>query len=357
MVDERLDEKTLRRILVFRIGHLGDTVVALPAFWTLRHSFPGSELVLLSNSDNRNPNYPSPRNVLPPAGLFDDWITYSASPPSRLALLAKLRRRKFDAVFYLMTRNRSWAQVRRDLAFFRLSGVSEVLCTNYLLTNRLSTDIPIPTPEVAAEADFLLDCLRSEGIAPSISRSHDLCLTEEEKMAAAEFMSAAETRAGFIGIAPGSKWESKIWAEKRFGDVVHRLIGEFQLTPIVLGGPEDREKGERLIYAWRSGLNGAGKLSIRESAAVLAKCRLYLGNDTGVMHLAGAVGTPCVAVFAAVDWIGRWKPFGDRNHIFRTRVECEGCHSPTCHNNRKCLDLITADEVYSACKSILNSVN
>src|SRR5690606_18827534 len=66
-------------ILVFRIGHLGDTLVSLPAFWAIRNTYPKAKLTLLSNADESNPGYISARAVLPETGLFDEWITY---PPT-----------------------------------------------------------------------------------------------------------------------------------------------------------------------------------------------------------------------------------------------------------------------------------
>jgi ADP-heptose:LPS heptosyltransferase len=72
------------------------------------------------------------------------------------------------------------------------------------------------------------------------------------------------------------------------------------------------------------------------------------------MHLAASVGTPCVAIFAAVDWPGRWEPFGSGHQTFRRQVECEGCFTSNCFNNNQCLELINADEVYGACLQILN---
>jgi ADP-heptose:LPS heptosyltransferase len=356
MANEVNASKELERILVFRIGHLGDTVVALPAFRALRSAFPNAEIALLSNYDARNPQFPAARNVLP-AGIFDSWITYPSgrgglgSAVARLRLMIELRRGRFDAVFYLMTRNRTRRQIERDIRFFRWSGVSRVLCTEHLRLNTLEDPIPIPTPTVISESDFLMDSLRSEGIDRSAGPGHDLELTSEERTSATKFLSSngAEDGVLMIGVGPGSKWESKVWPEERFADVISLLGDRYGVLPVVLGGPEDGEKGERLVSVWRKGINAAGRLSIRESAAVLEKCALYLGNDTGVMHLAGAVGTPCVAIFAAVDWIGRWYPFGDENTIFRTRVECEGCHSPTCRNNLKCLDMITVSQVFEAC--------
>ncbi len=82
---------------------------------------------------------------------------------------------------------------------------------------------------------------------------------------------------------------------------------------------------------------------------------LYLGNDTGTMHMAAAAGVRCVAVFAAIDFPGRWYPFGDENKIFRVAVECEGCHTPDCFNKHQCLEMISVDEVFEACAAILKT--
>ena len=354
-------QKQPQRILVFRIGHLGDTLVALPAFWALRDAFPNSSLTLLSNSDIKNPSYVSARNALPQGGMFDEWLSYPNRASaisgwiSQLKLLREVRRRKFDALFYLMTRNRTAPQIERDLKFFRLAGLRRFFCIDHTRQNLLESPIPKPVPEIKSEAEFLIDCLRSEGIAVNEKKT-DLVLTDGERLSAEEWINRsglAVDRQTLVAVAPGSKWTSKIWPTERFGEVVSRLIQDFAVFPIVVGGKEDREIGKRLLDRWGTGANAAGELTVRESAALLERCFLYLGNDSGVMHLAAAVGTPCVAVFSAVDWIGRWKPFGENNRLFRERVECEGCHSPTCFNNGKCLDLISVDRVYEACREFI----
>ena len=356
-------EKTdlnFNRILIFRIGHLGDTVVALPSFWAIRNAFPAAEITLLSNSDIKNPNYISARSVLPKSGLVDRWESYPTNVGKAsslfywIQLLARLRKLRYDAVIYLMPRNRTPGQIDRDLRFFRLAGIRKVVGANYLLRHSLGTDVPNPTPRTQREADFLLDLLSSEGITTNSCPASDLRLTQAETDAADDWIRRhASAHERLIAIAPGSKWDSKIWPEERFVEVVSQLVGEFRVFPIVLGGPEDRQKGDRLITAWRTGANAAGQLSVRESAAVLTKCDLYLGNDTGTMHLAAAVGTPCIAIFAAIDWVGKWEPLGSGHTVFRRAVECEGCHSPICYNNKKCLDLIQADEVLAACSRVL----
>jgi len=347
-----------------RIGHLGDTLVALPAFWALREAFPEAKLTLLSNSDKKNPNYLAPSSILPTSGIFDEFIDYPTNVSSfestlgALKLAASIRSRRFDAVFYLMPRARTAKQIARDRFFFRLGGIPKIFGLEYTLEHSLASRIPSPTPVIDSESDFLLDLLEDAGV--SVDRAQlrtDLLLTDAEKSRAAHLLAGTDglSTQKLIAIAPGSKWDSKIWFEECYAEVVKSLIDLYDVFPVILGGPEDRERGERLLEHWGIGLNAAGKLSVRESAALLQHCSLYLGNDTGTMHLASAVGVRCVAIFAAIDYPGRWTPFGSGHKIFRRSVECEGCHTPDCFNNNKCLREVAVDEVVAAASGILSS--
>jgi ADP-heptose:LPS heptosyltransferase len=357
----------LKNILIFRTGHLGDTLVSLPAFWGIRKAFPDSRLTLLSNVNASSPKYVLAQSILPESGLFDNWLTYPSGlgKVSMLQQFAKLfreiRRNKYDAVFYLMTRNRIPKQVKRDIQFFRLAGIKKNIGTKYLLEHYLDPNTPLPLPFVETEAEYLINCLANEGVV--LDESHlkpELLLTGEEKnFAKAWFEKNCTPNAGqrkFIAVAPGSKWESKIWEEEKFYQLGKLLIEEKNFYPIIFGGQEDREKGNRLIKRWGIGANAAGDLNIRQAAAALGKCELYVGNDTGTMHLAASVGTICVGIFSAIDWEGRWNPFGRGHQIIRKKVECEGCLSPNSFNGNICLKLIDVKEVYEACLNAMSEV-
>jgi heptosyltransferase III len=352
-----------KRILVFRIGHLGDTLVSLPAFWAIRKSFPASHLTLLSNVDANNPEYVLARSVLPENGLFDDWLNYPFSSKKVQSLqgltklLLKLRLNKYDAVVYMMTRNRLETQIKRDIKFFRLAGIKHIFGAEYLRNNLLDRNAIRPLAGVEPESEFLLKCLTEE----KLLQISDLQLDANMKLSLAEENFAdnwlkdnCDFSKKFIAVAPASKWESKVWAEERFAEVVKKLIDEKDIFPIIFGGKEEREKGERLIKHWGIGANAAGELNIRQAAVALQKCELYVGNDTGTMHLAASAGTKCVAVFAAIDFPNRWIPFGKGHTVFRESVECEGCYVENCFNNRKCLDLISVEKVYDSCIKILD---
>ena len=353
-----------KKILIFRYGHLGDILVALPAIWTIRKAFPDAHLTLLSSFSYENLNYPTAANVIPREGLFDDWLVFPTQTGKVEALyrFAKLflqiRGRKIDTLFYLMTRNRQPDRIKRDLAFFRHAGVKQQFGAKHLLESVLPEEENAPLPTLDPEHEYLLRCVTEEGIeVPGGFNQTELLLTAEEKSIAENWLGencgSALSDRRLIGVAPGSKWDSKIWDESKYIETLSRLITKKDLFPVIFGGSEDRDKGQRIIDALGTGANAAGAFTVRESAAALAHCRIYVGNDTGTMHLAAAVGVPVVAIFAAIDYPGRWLPYGGGNIILRKTVPCEGCHSPLCKFNHECLET-TVDEVYEACISLLD---
>ncbi len=118
----------------------------------------------------------------------------------------------------------------------------------------------------------------------------------------------------------------------------------------MVGGAEDRPIAEVLLKSWKRGYSAAGALGLRPSAAAMARCRIYLGNDTGSMHLAVAVGVPCVAIFSSRAAPGLWYPYGEGHHVFRTPIDCEGCELQVCVERKmECIRRIGVDEVVEAC--------
>jgi ADP-heptose:LPS heptosyltransferase len=349
-------DASVRRILVYRVGSIGDTIIALPAVHAIQRRFPHARISFLGNAHEKG--YVLAQSVLPPVGLFDEWLTYPTGQgrtrPSKeiVRLLFQLRRRKFDTLVYLAPRGRT--KVWRDLAFFYAAGIRNFIGHQGIdqLPERVAGH---PLERLEHEADHLLHRLKLNGIpVPADGEGEmDLGLTADEQESARAWLrehcgdALAENR--LVGIAPGSYWQSKLWPEERYAELGARLIEKLDMFPLMLGGAEDAERSERLLVRWGRGANAAGRLSIRHSAAALRECRLYLGNDTGTMHLSAAVGTPCVAAFAALDWPGRWFPYGRGHTVFRRPVPCAGCLQRICDHDLECLKLIEVDEVFEAC--------
>jgi asparagine synthase (glutamine-hydrolysing) len=363
-----------KRILVFRIGQLGDTIVALPAMWTVRRRFPGAHLALLCD---RHPGkrYVLGSDLLQGAGIFDEFLSYPVSElgfilkPGRMAnLLAAIRRRKFDTLIYLAPSNRTIDQVERDRWFFALAGIKHFIGMEGF------PHLPAKTPDrfldaTSSETDLLLKRLSVSGIpignsdngsrAGGENSFMDLGLGAAEETEVSAWLSrlGSDGDRPWLAIGPGSKMPAKRWPLERFQEVVARLTDEFDVWPVVFGGPEDKEIGSQLIENWGRGYNAAGALGLRPAAAALKRCVLFLGNDTGTMHMAAAVGVPCVAVFSSRERPGMWFPYGEGHRVFRSQIECEGCWLVECvERQNECLKKISTDEVLRACRETLSKV-
>jgi asparagine synthase (glutamine-hydrolysing) len=349
-----------RRILVYRIGQLGDTLVALPAMWAVRNSFPDAHIALLFDK-HPTARYVQSAELLQGSALFDEYLGYAFEAKTgrktlgAVRLLATIRAQRFDTLVYLAPTTRTLKRVERDHVFFKAAGIRTFMgMTGF---PRLEPKIPgVPLTSIRRESDLLLNRLAKHLPAALLPASFELNLGEREAGLFRAWRNQQRDDGGrvWLAVAPGTKMPAKQWPIDRFREVVQHLIDEFDIWPVVFGGAEDREAGEALLAQWGRGSDAAGALDIRTAALALKSCAAYLGNDTGTMHLAAAAGIPCVAVFSSRERPGMWYPHGQDNAVFRSQIECEGCGLVRCVvRDNECLTRISVDEVTDAARSIL----
>ena len=353
-----------RRVLVFRLGHLGDTIAALPSLWAVREHFAGAHITMLAEQRVDRPYVPI-TEVLENTGLVDTFV-FLPRDASRgvwrraadaVRLLIKLRRARYDALVYLAPSRRTRGQVRRDRRCCRFAGIRQIFgMEGFTVLPGEPTGAGLPT--VPHEADLLLRRLAASGVpVPEPGRGcMDLRLGEGEKQRVEQWRQSLGGDGGrpWVAVGPGSKMPAKVWPGERHAAVISALIARHDIWPVVFGGKADQALGAALIDQWGRGYNAAGALGIRAAAAALSPCRLYLGNDTGTTHLAAAVGVPCVAVYSSRDLPGLWYPYGPRHRVFRTTIDCEGCYLEQCIDRRmECILRIDAEAVLDACMDVL----
>jgi ADP-heptose:LPS heptosyltransferase len=127
---------------------------------------------------------------------------------------------------------------------------------------------------------------------------------------------------------------------------------------VVFGGPEDATVAESLVTQWGCGYVAAGKLGVREAIAAMERCAMYLGNDSGVMHLAVVAGLKCVAIFSARGYPGNWEPYGIGHVVFRKTLACAGCMLQVCtEKDMECIRSISEEDVFQACQRLFGRIN
>jgi len=342
-------------IIIYRLGSLGDTVVALPCFHLIARAFKDYERILLTNIPV-HAKAPAAPLVLGDSGLINGYMTYPVGTRNVLKL-AKLWRRirslKPSAILYL-TPPRGEAVCKRDEFFFRSCGVKNIIGIPYgdLAQHRYDPH----RGRYEAESSRLARCLAPIGDAcPGDPASWNLMLVENEKVRAAEALRPLG-KIPFLVVGMASKMQATDWGIENWKALMPKLAGEFPDHAIVfIGAKEDHRNIEEVAALWPGrSLNVSGALTPRESAAVLERGDLYLGLDSGPMHLASSVGTPIVGIFSARNLPGVWFPFGERNQILHKQTECFGCALEVCTvEKKKCILAISADEVIAAARRAL----
>ena len=161
---------------------------------------------------------------------------------------------------------------------------------------------------------------------------------------------------GFISMSVGTKVPVKKWGDRNWEEFVGGLYRcNRDLTLVAVSAPDDREKTESILHFWGGvKANLCGKSSPRVSGLVLKASKIFIGHDSGPMHLAGAVGTPVVAIFSARNLPGQWYPHGEANSVLYNRTPCFGCGLDVCVDyETRCIRSIKVSEVLDNVKKYL----
>jgi heptosyltransferase-3 len=305
------------KIVIYRLGSLGDTVAALPCFHLIEQTFPDRERIVLTNVPVSSKAAPL-EVILKDGGFIHGSIAYPLGlrDPAALGRLAgKLRRLGADTLVYL-AESRGLTIAWRDIAYFKLCGFKRIVgapITADLQKNRVDV-----AGELEHESHRLGRTLTKLGLIDFGDRAWwDLRLTKEEQMAADAALGDVKGHP-FVAANTGGKAREKDWGETNWTTLL-RTLGERagRRALVFVGAGEDSERAARLGEDWSAGsvVDLCGQLTPRESAAVLGRADLFIGHDSGPLHLADAVGTPCIGLFGSYNRPKMWHPSGDTTNI------------------------------------------
>ena len=329
-----LRSPALARLLVVKLAGIGDLLTAFPALEALRKSYPQAEITALVTPQTA-PLLSGVRLVdrvmvldkylfdtaggfLRPRALLDLW---------RLA--ARLRSCSFDAVL-LLHHLLTWPGV---IKYALLSAATGAPLRVGLDDGRgwfLNMRVRDQGFGRRHEVDYWLEVVRLLG---ATNPEPDVRITwgDTEERFAAERWAALGLRASdaVVAIHPGTGNYSPVrrWGTREFAAVADALA-EDGLAALVVAGPGEEELARKVVAAAKVSCRVLeGVQSLRSLAALLSKCRLFVGNDSGVMHLAHAAGVPVVAVFGPSNhqaW-GPYDPAGKRSRVVRVDLPCSPC--------------------------------
>jgi ADP-heptose:LPS heptosyltransferase len=344
-------------ILVYRLGSLGDTIMALPAFHGVRRAFPGSNVTLLTNRPVASKAAPI-QAVLGMGAFFDEVLEYpvgTRSPATLFGLIRAMRSKRLDTAVNLAAYRSDFSTIR-DKLFFQVAGINRLVGFDLKPRDKSITRDRL-TGETEWEARRI--ARRIEKIAPvdlDDPANWDLCLSDIEINRGLELLAPWNSAHRLIAFSTGTKVQAKHWGSENWKALSERLSRELpEWRAVFLGSAEEAMEAQRCAAIWEDrALNLCGAASPRESAAVLSHCRLFVGHDSGPMHLAACMGVPCVAIFSGRNLPRQWFPRGSNNRILQRLPACAGCGLENCLTEaKKCLTDIPVDEVAAA---VLDSI-
>ena len=344
------DPAKVKRVLIYRLGSLGDTTIALPSLHLIARAFPSATRHMLTNIPV-HAKAPAAAAILGGSSLVHGYIDYPVGTRSVVELAKicfRIRRFNPDVLVYLSPLRPPEA-VQRDAKFFRVCGVRHIvgLPTGDMGENRFDP----ATGLWEREAARLLRCIRALGEADiNDLRNWDLQLTAAETAKAAQALAPLGGQP-IIACGPGTKMQSKDWGQEKWRALLTRLSAQFPHHALALiGAKDDKDVADYAAAGWKAPVvNLCGQISPRESAAVIRHAQLFLGPDSGPMHLAAAYGVPCAICFASVDKRGRWFPIGTGHRPIYHDVPCSACRLTECYEKQKiCINSITVDEMFQA---------
>ena len=194
----------------------------------------------------------------------------------------------------------------------------------------------------------------SEDVAPKIH------LLPSEKQLAADFLSrnGVAARDIVVGIHPGGGWSYKLWPTERFAALGDLLSQKYDAKVLVFAGPDEASLQDQMVSSMKSSPILVKDAGLRELAALIQRCCLYIGNDTGPMHIAAAVGTRVIAIFGPTD-ASRSGPYGSEHIVIAKTIGCNPCHPGRrpggCeHANCLAMEAVSLEQVAEAVERILN---
>jgi ADP-heptose:LPS heptosyltransferase len=301
--------------MIYRLGSLGDTIIALPCFHLIRHLYPHAAISILTNQPVTGKAAPA-MAILENSGLCDEAVSYPVGTRSVFEL-AKVRRRIREIqpqILINLAAARGLLKSLRDYLFFRSCGIRDILGTP--LRQRDLQVQPANDGEFERESERLALRLASLGVINlSDQRLWQLGLTHQERTQASDLLPSNQR--DFIAVSVGTKLAVKDWSVENWETLLALLSTKIpDVTLILLGSPEECARSEKLSRVWKSDyVNLCGRTSPRISAAILERCRLFIGHDSGPMHLASVVGVPTLGLFSWFNPPGQWYP-GHRSWKF-----------------------------------------
>lgn len=346
-----------KKILVLRYRFIGDTILTVPFLRNLRRAEPDAYIawVVAPGSAEVVHGIPYVDELIywDPVTIHADSRGTHRTLGAKLAFIRDLRSRSFDKV-YVLKRSLSSALMALFTGAPKRIGF-DTEGRGVLLTTR------VPYRHDRHEVENFLAVLRADGV-PVVDDYLEAWLTDAERRFADRFFANAGVAPGdmVIGIHPFAANPLRAWHPDNFAALARQLQERYDARILFFGGPRDADllPGMRAALA-NPPLEAVGSTTLRETMALLARCRVLVCNDSGIMHLAASLQVPLVALFGPQSPV-KFGPWGESCRVVYSAFACSPCKqrffkecAPSGRGRPECLEAITVDQALTALGGLL----
>jgi ADP-heptose:LPS heptosyltransferase len=335
------------KVLLIRLRSIGDTVLMTPCLQALKDWRPDVQVSVVSE--------PLAAPILEGHPLIDQLLVTHKTFGSKLALVGKLRREKFDLAFNL--HGGTTGMLLAAMSGARRSFAFRDQRASWMLTDRAPGPDVILNRESIHSVEQQLALLHWAGVPmperPRLALQFNADDTKRvrEKLIDAGLSSAQLVSSRFAIVAPGAAFESKRWNSNGFSSVVDHLSSRCQLESIIVAGPGQESLAREVADSSTSNPRLLSGMNLTEVAALIETFgQIFIGNDSGLMHIAAAVGCPVVAILGSSN-PDVWRPWATAPY----RV-IGGERGTPDSDIRHSIDRVSVDDVISAVDQVLKSV-
>ena len=321
------------RILIVKLGSIGDIVHTLPALAALRAGMPQAEIswvVERSSAEILRDNPILDRLIEVDTKALRRGLMSGETLRAPRQQLRRLRASAFDLAL-------DFQGLLKSASIARLSGAHRVFgytreglrepASALLLSKKIS--VPKHTHVINKALSLLNGAL---GVSvPSQAQDFSFPINISPGHEAEALSAAAETIGSYAILNPGGGWPTKLWSAEHFGKLADLLWSNFGLHSLVTFGPGETELAEIVCRTSVSGKARPVNLSLKGFYSLAKAARVYVGGDTGPTHLAMAANTPIVGLFGPTEWWRNGSPRPEDICVERTDIDCRlDCHRRSC---------------------------
>jgi predicted lipopolysaccharide heptosyltransferase III len=338
---DSIDWNSVRRILVIRLRSIGDTVLSTPSLIALRRFLPEARIDILLE------DWVAP--LLENFDAVDNVIVVGKSEFDRLKTAWRLRRNNYDVVLNLHGGTTSTLLARATGATHRIGYENYQYSSLY--THRLSSSSDFWKREKTHSAEQQLALLGSAGVAVGDRLRTRLDISPSARRSiSARF----DTSKKYALLHPASLFATKEWAAEKFAQIVKHL-SDRGLATVAVAQRNERPVLDELQKFSLYRIDVFDDLTLPQITALAASAELFVGNDSGIAHIAAAVNTPTVVIFGSSNR-DHWRPWTDApNEIVYNPFDCQPCPGYECkvYGEPRCILSVSSEQVIAAVDRVL----